>query len=133
MGEDVLRDSWEQVANLLHIEEALRDFELATGSRIPCPNVTAANPPAVSPPTPVQPLGETIVASAEAAATVASLVGRYVLYWFPKLSKWTLEFFHVMAYSRAKAAFAGTADSLLYMSFYCTRWVLLSPDTSPVP
>ena len=47
-----------------------------------------------------------------------------------KLSKRTLEFSHVVAYSRAKVAFAGTADSLLDVSFYGTRWVLLSLDTS---
>ena len=110
------------MANLLHFEEALCDFELATGTRIPRPDVTAANPPAVSLPSPVPPSGATIVAKAEAAADAASLVGRSILYWFPhygwqqglveKLSKRTLEFSHVVAYSRAKAAFAGTADSL---------------------
>ena len=102
------------MANLLHLEEALRDFELATGTQIPRPDVTAANPPAVSPPSPVPPSGATIVAQAEAAADVASLVGRSILYWFPdygwqqglvaKLSKRTPEFSHVVAYSRAKAA-----------------------------
>ena len=49
-----------------------------------------------------------------------------------KLSKRTPEFPHVVAYSRAKAAFAGTADFLLDMSFYGTRWVLLSLDMSSV-
>ena len=49
-----------------------------------------------------------------------------------KISKRTQEFSHVIAYTWAKAAFAGTTDSLLDMSFYCTRWVLLSPNTSPV-
>ena len=82
------------------------------------------------------------MAPAEAAAAAASLVGSYVLYWFPdygwqlgsvaKLSKRTPEFSHVVVYSRAKAAFAGTADSFLDLSFCGTRWVLLSPDTSPV-
>ena len=49
-----------------------------------------------------------------------------------KLSTRTPEFSHVVAYSRAKAAFAGTEDSLLDMSFYCMRWVLLSLNTSSV-
>ena len=49
-----------------------------------------------------------------------------------KLSKRNPEFSHVVVYSLAKAAFAGTADSLLDMSFYCMRWVLLSLDTFPV-
>ena len=49
-----------------------------------------------------------------------------------KISKRTPEFPHVVAYSRAKATFAGTADSLLDMSFYGTRWVLLSLNTSSV-
>ena len=120
----------------------LRDFKLAMGPLIPHPDVTAANPPAVSPPSLVQPSGATVVAQAEAAANVASLVGCSILYWFPdygwqqglvaKLFKRTPEFSHVVAYSRAKVAFAGTADSLLDMSFYGTRWVLLSLDTSSV-
>ena len=49
-----------------------------------------------------------------------------------KLSKLTPEFSHVVAYSLAKVAFAGTVDSLLDMSFYGTRWVLLSLDMSSV-
>ena len=49
-----------------------------------------------------------------------------------KLSKRTLEFSYVVAYSQAKEVFAGTADSLLDMSFYGMRWVLLSLDTSSV-
>ena len=65
------------------------------------------------------------------------MVSLYVIYWFldygwqlgsvAKLSKRTPEFSHVVVYSWAKAAFAGTTDSLLDMSFYCTLWVLLSP------
>ena len=127
VGEDASRDLWEPVANLLHLEEVLHDFELATGTWIPLPDITTANPPAVSPPSPVQPSGVTIVAQAEAAPNVASLVGCSILYWFPDywwqqgfmvtLSKWTPEFPHNMAYSRAKAAFEGTADILLDMSF----------------
>ena len=30
-GEDASRDTWEPVPNLLHLEDALRDFERATG------------------------------------------------------------------------------------------------------
>ena len=62
------------------------------------------------------------MAQAEAAADAESLVGRSILYWFldygwqqglvAKLSKRTPEFSHVVVFSRAKAAFAGTADSL---------------------
>ena len=84
VGEDASRDSWEPVANLLHFEEALRDFELATGYRIPRPDFTVANPPAVSPPPPpVLTLGATFVVPAEAAANAVSLVGCSILYWFP--------------------------------------------------
>ena len=77
------------------------------------------------------------MAQVEAAADAASLVGRSILYWFPdygwqqglvaNLSKLTPEFSHVVAYSRAKAAF-----TVLDMPFYGTRWVLLSLDTSSV-
>ena len=114
VGEDASQDSWEQVANLLHFEEELCDFKLATGTQIPRPDVTTANPPAVSPPSPVQPLEATIMAQAEAATNVASLVCSSILYWFPdywwqqglvaELSKWTPEFFDIVAYSLAKAA-----------------------------
>ena len=115
-------------------------WQLVLGSHVL--TVTSANPPAISPPSPVQPLEATIMAQAEAATNVASLVCSSILYWFPdywwqqglvaELSKWTPEFSHDEAYSRAKAVFADTADSLLDMSFYGTRWVLLSLDTSSV-
>ena len=82
------------------------------------------------------------MAQAEASAYAVSLVGCSILYWFPdygwqqglvaKLSKWTPEFSHIVAYPLAKAAFAGSVDCLLDMSFYGTRWVLLSLDTSSV-
>ena len=93
------------MADLLHFEEVLRDFELAMGTQIPRPDITTANPPATSPPSQVPPSGATIVAQAEAAANAESLVGCSILYWYPdywwqqglvaKLSKLTPEFSHV--------------------------------------
>ena len=44
-GEDASRDTWEPVPNLLHFEDALRDFERATGLTIPRPAPDAGEPP----------------------------------------------------------------------------------------
>ena len=72
-GEDASRDTWEPVPNLLHFEDALQDFERATGLTIPRP---APRPP----PAPSPPAGFFIEPAAPTAAGPA-LVGRHILYW----------------------------------------------------
>ena len=142
-GEDASRDSWERVANLLHFEDVLRDFERASGTTIPRPAPANAPLPPPPPPPPVPPTCF-VLESAEGAVAAQSLVRRLILYFWPdygwqrgtvaKLSKRVPQFTHVVAYARSTAAFAGTADSLLDAAYYGSRWVLLSLDPSlPVP
>ena len=79
-GEDASRDTWEPVPNLLHFEDALRDFERATGLTIPwpTPDASEAPPPPAPPPAPSPPAGF-LVKPATPTAAGPALVGRHIL------------------------------------------------------
>ena len=133
-GRDASGETWEPLENHTNCDEAIRDFERASGLPRPPRAPPSAAVGGSSPPLP--PSGYTVTVDPAPGDLGRALVGRRILYWWPA-EGWQLgtvarvspqaAFSHVVAYHRKTSALTGTAHSLLDAASYGSTWVALSP------